>query len=89
MNCNLTTEHSASSYGVPVLLRDGVAYGPDDIMPHECSARDTVRYHLADYTNVTAKFIDSAERFLGRDLSSLRVAVAAWHKGNCKRFIWD
>lgn len=29
----LTTEHAASSYGVPVLVVDGVAYGPGDWVP--------------------------------------------------------
>lgn len=29
----LTTEHSASSYGLPVLLIGGEAYGPHDILP--------------------------------------------------------
>lgn len=27
---SLTTEHSASSYGIPVLVIDGQAYGPGD-----------------------------------------------------------
>lgn len=30
----LTTEHSASSYGVPVLLIDGEPYGPGDLTPY-------------------------------------------------------
>lgn len=29
----LTTAHAASSYGRPVLLIDGVAYGPADLVP--------------------------------------------------------
>ncbi len=29
-NAELTTDHSASSYGIPVLMVDGIAYGPDD-----------------------------------------------------------
>lgn len=29
----LATEHSASSYGIPVLVIDGEAYGPADHMP--------------------------------------------------------
>jgi hypothetical protein len=28
----LTTEHAASSYGKPVLVLDGVAYGPEDLI---------------------------------------------------------
>jgi hypothetical protein len=32
----LTTEHAASSYGVPVLVgEDGTAYGPADALPGE------------------------------------------------------
>jgi hypothetical protein len=27
----LTTDHPASSYGMPVLVRDGTAYGPGDL----------------------------------------------------------
>jgi hypothetical protein len=29
-NAILTTDHAASSYGIPVLVLDGVAYGPAD-----------------------------------------------------------
>ena len=29
----LTTDHAASSYGQPVLVRDGMAYGPADTLP--------------------------------------------------------
>jgi len=29
----LTTDHAASSYGVPVLVKDGEAYGPADRLP--------------------------------------------------------
>jgi hypothetical protein len=32
----LTTESSASSYGIPVLIVSGVAYGPKDMMPEGC-----------------------------------------------------
>lgn len=34
MDYELTTENSASSYGVPVLVLDGVAYGSLDILPN-------------------------------------------------------
>lgn len=30
----LTTEHACSSYGKPVLVMEGVAYGPADILPY-------------------------------------------------------
>lgn len=29
----LTTEHSASSYAMPVLVIDGIAYGQSDLLP--------------------------------------------------------
>ena len=29
----VTDEHSASSYGIPVALVEGVAYGPNDLLP--------------------------------------------------------
>jgi hypothetical protein len=31
----LTTDHPASSYGIPVLVMDGAAYGPADVVPGE------------------------------------------------------
>ena len=31
MNIKLTTDHPASSHGVPVAIIDGQAYGPDDV----------------------------------------------------------
>jgi len=31
----LTTEHSASSYGIPVAIIDGRAYGPDDVLAED------------------------------------------------------
>ena len=45
-HCILTTEHSASSYGVPILLINGVAYGPLDIVngpSGNCTAAFLVR----------------------------------------------
>jgi hypothetical protein len=34
MDYELTTEHSSSSYGVPVLVIDGIAYGAMDKLPN-------------------------------------------------------
>lgn len=34
-----TTDHAASSYGVPVLVIDGGAYGPSDETPIELAGR--------------------------------------------------
>ncbi len=39
----LTTAHSASSYGVPVLVIDGAAYGPQDVTPDGQLAAHLVR----------------------------------------------
>jgi len=43
----LTTDHAASSYGLPVLVLDDHAYGPadrvDDGSPAGCTADDLVR----------------------------------------------
>ena len=33
-DARITTEHAASSYGMPVLVIDGQAYGPGDILPN-------------------------------------------------------
>lgn len=30
----LTTEHATSSYGCPILVMDGEAYAPADVLPH-------------------------------------------------------
>lgn len=47
----LSTEHAASSYGIPVLVdRNGEAYGPADIIVHggrAISAADFVREEAA------------------------------------------
>jgi hypothetical protein len=38
----LTTAHAASSYGRPVLVIDGEAYGPEDALPDGTSAGDVL-----------------------------------------------
>jgi hypothetical protein len=38
----LTTEHAASSYGVPVLVIEGEAYGPADMTPEGTTAEEAV-----------------------------------------------
>lgn len=42
----LTTEHAASSYGIPVLVVAGAAYGPGDSLPSGCLAAELVRRFL-------------------------------------------
>jgi len=39
----LTTEHASSSYGRPVLVVDGQAYGPGDRLPDGRIAGDLVQ----------------------------------------------
>lgn len=34
----LTDEHAAASYGLPVLVVDGIAYGPGDYLPRNIEA---------------------------------------------------
>ncbi|MFZ2358724.1 MAG: hypothetical protein WA040_05215 [Anaerolineae bacterium] len=48
----LTTAHSASSYGVPVLVIDGDVYGPDDLLPNGQTAAHWLRRWLARFDNL-------------------------------------
>ncbi len=57
MNYELTTEHSQSSYGVPVLVIDGVAYGAMDKLPNG----EIAFYFVQKLENpLTKKFLKSA-----------------------------
>ena len=44
----LTNEHSASSYGIPVLVIEGQAYGPADALPYPRPA--SLRAHKLEWT---------------------------------------
>lgn len=44
---SLTTDHAASSYGIPVLVFEGRAYGPDDMITDIMSAIALVNKILA------------------------------------------
>lgn len=46
----LTTAHSASSYGVPVLVIDGEPYGPADLVPGGIIAADLVDQWAARFS---------------------------------------
>ena len=71
----LTTEHPASSYGIPVLVIDGIAYGTDDGIPFlGVSAGDLVRQFLSktfpppdgcEWAVVCRSTSTPARRFLG------------------------
>lgn len=64
---NLTTNHSASSYGQPVLLLDGIAYGPCDKTPNGMSAARVVRtdVDLEAPLEMKRKFLDLAVQGFG------------------------
>ena len=50
----LTTDHPASSYGQPVLIVDGNAYGPADYVPGgpaNTTAHDVVDFFYADFVD--------------------------------------
>jgi len=44
----LTTDHAASSYGLPVLVQNRMAYGPADRLPSGQRAADWARENLKD-----------------------------------------
>ncbi len=41
IHAQLTTDHLASSYGVPVIVADGKAYGPRDVLGWKIVAAGT------------------------------------------------
>lgn len=48
----LTTAHAASSYGVPVLVIDGEAYGPADMTPAGMTGAELVHAWTARFVAV-------------------------------------
>jgi hypothetical protein len=65
----LTTDHAASSYGVPVLLIDGQAYGPGDILPSgDLAAAYVGRWSLLP--GRTREDLDAVARFMAGALGS-------------------
>jgi hypothetical protein len=58
----LTTNHPASSYGQPILLISGIAYGPCDRTPSGMSAAQIVRTdtNLKAPLALKRKFLDRA-----------------------------
>lgn len=70
----LTDEHSAASYGRPVLVHNGVAYGPGDIIPdnlfgdypaHE-SATDTMGLLTVEQLAMLNKWREDCARVSGQ-----------------------
>ncbi len=67
----LSTEHPASSYGVPVLVILGQAYGADDILPSGLTAAALVQAYLdrtesgcGEWCELSEESERSARRFL-------------------------
>lgn len=67
----LTTDHSTSSYGKPVLLVGEDAYGPADVLPSGLTAADLVKGFLKRkesgggiWGDRTEEAVTLAERFL-------------------------
>lgn len=60
----LTTNHAASSYGVPVLVWNGTAYGTMDTLPTGEVARDFVVRIERGGGKVAARTEDSAPEFV-------------------------
>jgi hypothetical protein len=58
----LTTEHPQSSYGRPVYICDGIAYGPSDIIPGGGTARGAVDFFRHSYKGEQGVL---ADKFLG------------------------
>ncbi len=62
----LTTDHSQSSYGMPVLVApDGVAYGPSDKLPNTCmTAGDAVLRYFGAEGIVDPTMPNAVDRFV-------------------------
>lgn len=85
----LTTDHAASSYGVPVLVIDGAAYGSGDTLPTRFAGASKGAYavqasvnfgRIASGDSLVKRFLDScpADRSDGPVLSPEE--QAAWSK---------
>jgi hypothetical protein len=80
MKTNLTTSHPQSSYGIPVLVVDGEAFGPGDTF------RTTAGTVLAWETMPTPWQLDDEERdqvraFLGPFLDDYNARIREWYPG--------
>lgn len=70
----LTTDHAASSYGQPVAVIDGQAYGPGDV---RLSAHETWR--VKDSVCDNADFFDViATASLEQEASDAKALIAKW-----------
>lgn len=79
----LTTDHAASSHGLPVLVVNRRAYGPADLVPYgegEVPARDVVRQaHLSHQDQP-----QSGEPFAVLDWTDAEAAAFRAAEGRCR-----
>jgi len=76
-DARLTDEHSASCYGIPVLVYRDVAYGPGDIVPLRCdlgSPDPTAAILVATYVNSRANADEPLSR--GNKFSAIKTCVS-------------
>lgn len=79
VNCALTTEHSSSSYGIPVLVdEEGNAYGPSDILPGISGLEWMNESHGLSENPTAAEFVQTyiIAGFGGRNDSKGLIAAA-------------
>lgn len=62
-DCVLTTEHAASSYGVPVLVAGGQAYGPGDRLEMDASFECLLREQLSRDAEAPADRLEKEASF--------------------------
>jgi hypothetical protein len=85
----LTTEHAASSHGQPVLVLDGAAYGPEDMIDQHMAGSvmvcsDAVTMHP---DRLTAQDVDALCAWLGQSAQHgprwIKAVRACWTDRNC------
>jgi hypothetical protein len=79
---SITNEHSASSYGQPVLVIDGQAYGPGDLVPDDLGIPATARAMIEALESSASRpgngQFDRAVRRSGRMTDEQRAACNAF-----------
>lgn len=85
----LTTDHSASSYGVPVLVIDGAAYGAGDSLPPRFAGASKAAYavqasvnfgRIAAGESIIKRFLDSCPPEIDNSPVPTPEEQAAWNK---------
>lgn len=67
-NVVLTTDHSASSYGIPVALINGKAYGPADRLEDNRTVAQMLEEEFGK-ENLSGRQLMALHKFLGSDPS--------------------